>query len=180
MRAIVSTFVVLSFFAAERAEASFRLVWHRYPVARYRAVRPPRQDPRIDPVMLRAAHIADRQALPRSVKRCWRYVKIALVNAGAVDAYPRTNYARDAGDELVRRYGFSRLRVRSPYDAPLGSVLVYGGRGAGHVEIRTERGFASDYRGRRPCRFPFKGAYALLNTTHAPLAMNQRSTLPRS
>ena len=28
---------------------------------------------------------------------------------------------------------------------PLGSVLVYGGKGAGHVELRTAKGFVSDF-----------------------------------
>jgi hypothetical protein len=179
MRAFAAIFLLSIFCAADSAQARVRVVWHRYPVYRYHvSIRPPVHDPRIDPVMLRAARIADQHALPHSTKRCWRYVKIALVAAGAVDGYPRTNYARDAGEELVRRYGFVRLRVRSPFDAPLGSVLVYGGRGAGHVEIRTERGFASDYRGRRPCWFPFKGAYALISMPKLRMANAHAASPP--
>ena len=93
--------------------------------------------------------------------RCWRYVKEALLAAGAVDSYPQTALARQAGDELVHRYGFKRLPVRDPYQAPIGSVLVYGsGRAAGHVEIRTARGFVSDFRASTPSRRPLIGVYA--------------------
>ena len=42
---------------------------------------------------------------------------------------------------------------------PVGSVLVYGGRGAGHVEIRTEGGFVSDFVSRTPSERPLVGVY---------------------
>ena len=78
--------------------------------------------------------------------------------SGAVDSYPQTALARQAGDELVSRYGFKRLATRDPYQAPVGSVLVYGsGRAAGHVEIRTAHGFASDFRTPTPSRRPLIG-----------------------
>ncbi len=93
--------------------------------------------------------------------RCWRYVKAALLASGAVDSYPQTALARQAGDELVRRYGFKRLAMCDPYQAPVGAVLVYGsGRAAGHVEIRTRHGFASDFRTTTPSRRPLIGIYA--------------------
>jgi len=48
-----------------------------------------------------------------------------------------------------------RNHIKTPYDAPVGSVLVYEGYGAkkggdrgyksGNIEIRTEKGFISDY-----------------------------------
>ena len=94
--------------------------------------------PHLDPKLARAATIAEERAHAHSRSRCWRYVKEALLAAGAVDSYPKTALARQAGDELVHRYGFKRLPVSDPYLAPIGSVLVYGsGRAAGHVEIRT-------------------------------------------
>ncbi len=97
--------------------------------------------------------------------RCWRYVKEALLAAGAVDSYPKTSLARQAGAELVERYGFTKLPVRDPYQAPVGSVLVYGsGRGAGHVEIRTSRGFVSDFRASEPSRRPLIGVYAKVDS----------------
>jgi hypothetical protein len=118
------------------------------------------RDRRIDPCMLKAARIADANAFPHSTLRCWRFVKVALMQSGAVAAYPKTNYACQAGDELTKSYGFVRLPIYDPYRAPLGSVLVYSGGGAGHVEIRTEHGFASDYRSRWHCRYRLIGVYA--------------------
>jgi hypothetical protein len=121
----------------------------------------------IDPVMYKAASIAEQRALPHGILRCWHYVKEALVAAGSVSSYPQTVYAKDAGHELVERYGFVRLPVRSPERAPVGAVCVYSGcGGAGHVEIRTARGFASDYLCSRPAALPFLGAYTRLTPRH--------------
>lgn len=117
--------------------------------------------PHLDPRLARAATIAEERAHAHSRSRCWRYVKEALLASGAVDSYPQTAYARQAGDELVNRYGFKRLAVRDPYQAPIGAVLVYGsGRAAGHVEIRTAHGFVSDFRTPTPSRRPLIGIYA--------------------
>ena len=117
--------------------------------------------PHLDPRMARAATIAEERAHAHSRSRCWRYVKEALLASGAVDSYPQTGLARQAGDELVRRYGFKRLATRDPFQAPVGAVLVYGsGRAAGHVEIRTKHGFASDFRTTTPSRRPLIGIYA--------------------
>ena len=48
---------------------------------------------------------------------------VALVAAGVIDSYPKTAYASEAGEELVRDYGFKRLSIRDPYAAPLGAVV---------------------------------------------------------
>ncbi len=118
----------------------------------------------LDPKLLRAATIADERANAHSRSRCWRYVKQALVASGAVSSYPQTEYASQAGDELVRSFGWIRLAVRDPYLAPVGSVLVYGsGRSVGHVEIRTPRGFVSDFRASTPSRRPLIGVYAKIS-----------------
>jgi hypothetical protein len=62
---------------------------------------------------------------------------------------------------LVNSYGFKKLPVSDPYQAPVGAVLVYGANGAaGHVEIRTEDGFVSDFRSRTPSRRPLIGVFA--------------------
>ena len=114
-------------------------------------------DPRIDPKLRRAATIAEERANARSKSRCWQYVKEALLAAGAVNSYPKTAYATQAGEELVSQYGFRRLSVRDPYAAPLGAVLVYGGRG--HVEIRTRDGFVSDYHSKYRCYYPLLAVY---------------------
>ena len=118
------------------------------------------QDARVAPVMLRASVIANQRALSHSTLKCWRFVKTALLQAGSVASYPQTVYAKQAGRELVQDYGFVKLAVRNPSRAPVGSVLVYGGRGAGHVELRTTTGFVSDYRSRKPAGLPFIGAFA--------------------
>lgn len=114
-----------------------------------------------DARMIRAAEIAAKRAKAHSSKRCWRYVKYALLGADAVKSYPSTVYAKQAATELLSEYGFKKLPIKDPYRAPIGSVLVYGGRGAGHVEIRTKTGFVSDFRSAKPSDRPFMGAYVL-------------------
>lgn len=118
-------------------------------------------DPRLDPRLRRAATIAQERSNARTKARCWRYVKQALLDAGAVSSYPKTNYAWQAGDELVRDYGFKKLAMRDPYAAPLGAVIVYthGSAGAGHVEIRTKDGFVSDYHSKNRCYYPVLAVY---------------------
>lgn len=118
-------------------------------------------DRRLNPALTRAASIAQERAHARSKSRCWRYVKTALMAAGAISSYPKTAYAKQAGDELVRDYGFKRLPIRDPYAAPVGAVLVYGSRrAAGHVEIRTRTGFVSDFENKKPSKRPLIGIFA--------------------
>jgi hypothetical protein len=118
-------------------------------------------DPRVNPKLMRAATIADERAHAHSKSRCWHYVKEALMASGVIDARPKTALAKQAGDELVRDYGFKKLPIRDPFAAPLGSVLVYSARGAaGHIEIRTKNGFVSDFRSKTPSRRPLIGVYA--------------------
>lgn len=118
-------------------------------------------DPGLNPALTRAATIAEERANARSKSRCWRYVKEALLAAGAVDSYPRTALAKQAGNELVRDHGFKKLPVSDPYAAPLGAVLVYTAKGApGHVEIRTKAGFVSDFAAEKPSKRKLIGVYA--------------------
>lgn len=105
---------------------------------------------RYDSRMINAARIAQARAKSRSTSRCWRYVKQALLAAGVVDSYPTTVYAKQAAQELPESFGFKKLRSRDPHKAPVGSVLVYGGKDAGHVEIRTATGYVSDFSSRTP------------------------------
>ena len=107
---------------------------------------------------LLAAKIARASVLPKSAGKCYRYVKRALLKAGAVDHYLEGDRAVVAGPILAAN-GFvdilplSGAKIGSPYDAPAGAVLVYkASRDAvdvnriyGHIEIRTADGFASDY-----------------------------------
>ena len=126
---------------------------------------PAKSDPRMDPALVRAAKFADQRAGRYSTARCWHFVKDALVEAGAVHSRPVTAYAIQAGDELMRQHGFVRLRISDPYRAPIGAVIVYSGYGgAGHVELRTAHGFASDYRSRFACRYQMIGVYAKLSS----------------
>jgi hypothetical protein len=118
-------------------------------------------DPSIDPKLRRAATIAEERARAHSLKKCWAFVKEALVAAGVVKSRPQTPLAKQAGQELMNNYGFKKLPVSNPYEAPVGSVLVYGAkRAAGHVEIRTETGFVSDFRSETPSRRPLIGVFA--------------------
>src|SRR5207237_7343044 len=102
---------------------------------------------KIDPKMRRAATIAEERARAHSLSKCWHFVKEALVAAGVVKSRPQTTLAKQAGQELVKNYGFKKLPVSNPYEAPVGSVLVYDAKGeAGPVENRTETGFVGEFR----------------------------------
>ena len=116
-------------------------------------------DPRLDPKLARAATFAQKRAHAESQANCWHYVKHALVAAGVINSYPKTAYAAEAGDELMRSYGFKRLPIRDPYAAPIGAVLVYGNKNHGHVEIRTKDGFVSDYHSKYRCFYPLIAVY---------------------
>ena len=118
-------------------------------------------DSKIDPKLCRAATIAQERANAHSHSLCWRFVKEALVAAGVVRSRPTTLLAKQAGNELVNNYGFKKLPVSDPYQAPIGAVLVYGAkRAACHVEIRTQDGFVSDSRSKTPSRRPLIGVFA--------------------
>jgi len=114
---------------------------------------------RYDSRMIQAAQIAESRARQHSVRSCWRYVKQALLAANVVDTYPQTVLAKQAGDELINRHGFRRLSINDPFKAPIGSVIVYGGAGAGHVEIRTAAGFVSDFESSTPSKRPLLGVF---------------------
>ena len=117
-------------------------------------------DRKVSPTLMRAATIAQERARAHSRSMCWRYVKEALLASGAVGSYPKTAYAKEAGQELVNAYGFKKTTVSDPFKAPVGAVLVYGARkAAGHVEIRTKDGFVSDFRSKTPSPRPLLGVY---------------------
>jgi hypothetical protein len=109
--------------------------------------------------MIHAAEIAAARAKKHSTSRCWHYVKDALVAAHIIPSRPVTTYAKEAGGELTRNFGFTQIKERDPWKAPLGSVIVYGGSGAGHVELRTEQGFVSDFVSAKPSPRPLIGIY---------------------
>jgi hypothetical protein len=120
-------------------------------------------DRHLDPKLTRAATIAQERAHAHSRSMCWHAVKEALLASGVIDSRPKSEYARDAAQDLVSNYGFKKLSVRDPFAAPIGSVLVYGtNRSVGHVEIRTKDGFVSDFRSPTPSHRPLIGVYAKL------------------
>jgi hypothetical protein len=143
---------------ASGKKQSIEIVDKYYPK---KIVQPFGNDSKIDPKLRRAATIAEERARAHSLSKCWHYVKEALFAAGAVKSRPQTPLAKQAGQELVKNYGFKKLPVSDPYQAPVGAVLVYGAkRAAGHVEIRTENGFVSDFRSKTPSRRPLLGIFA--------------------
>jgi hypothetical protein len=114
----------------------------------------------IDPKLMRAATIAEERAHAHSRRLCWHAVKEALVASGVVSSRPKSLLAKQAGQELVTNYGFTKLQVSDPYEAPVGSIIVYNAkRSAGHVEIRTPDGFVSDFRSKTPSRRPLLGVF---------------------
>ena len=117
-------------------------------------------DRQLDPKLTRAATIAEERAHAHSRRQCWHAVKEALLASGVISSRPTTAYAKQAGQELVSNYGFRQLPVSDPYQAPVGSVLVYNAsRAAGHVEIRTQNGFVSDFRSKTPSHRPLLGVF---------------------
>ncbi|MDQ6913104.1 MAG: hypothetical protein M3128_09555 [Verrucomicrobiota bacterium] len=118
-------------------------------------------DHRVNAKLIHAASIAQDRARAHSKSACWHYVKNALLASGIISTYPKSVYAKQAGEELVRDYGFKKLPIHDPYKAPIGSVLVYGARrAAGHVELRTKTGFVSDFQNKKPSKRPLIGVYA--------------------
>jgi hypothetical protein len=120
-------------------------------------------DRHIDRRLMQAATIAQERAHAHSRSMCWHYVKEALLASGVINSRPQSELARDAAQDLVSNYGFKRLSVTDPFSAPVGSVLVYGtSRTVGHVELRTQDGFVSDFVSKTPSRRPLLGVYAKL------------------
>lgn len=109
--------------------------------------------------MIRAAEIAASRAYSKPTWRCWHFVKDALLDAGVVANRPQSTWAKQAGEELCSKFGFRKLPLTDPRDAPVGAVIVYGGADAGHVEMRTDSGYVSDFISRTPYPRPLIGVY---------------------
>src|SRR4051812_43874132 len=71
-------------------------------------------DDRLDPRLRKAASIAKERANARSKSRCWQYVKTALMDAGVINSYPKSNYATQAGEEFDQNYVVKKLASHSP------------------------------------------------------------------
>lgn len=153
--------VLLALAVSASAEDSLLDKAHAQPLAKeqWSLFGPKSQSLTYDPRMIRAAEIAQKRAHPKMTWHCWKYVKDALLAANVVTSRPTSAWAKQAGDELCRNYGFTKLKISNPYKAPVGAVVVYGGPDAGHVEIRTEDGFVSDFVSRTAYPRPLVGVY---------------------
>ena len=96
-------------------------------------------DAQIDPKLRRAATIAEERARAHSL------IEVLAFREGSAGCCRRSEVpaANNAGETSRPGAGeqlrIQKLPVSNPYEAPVGSVLVYGAkRAAGHVEIRTE------------------------------------------
>lgn len=117
--------------------------------------------------LIRAAQIAEKRAHPKKTWHCWGYVKDALLESGVISKRPKSPWAKEAGDELCKKFGFTKVPIKNPYDAPVGAVIVYGGPDAGHVELRAHSGFVSDFISPTPYPRPVIGVF--LKETQAPV-----------
>ncbi|MAF76973.1 MAG: hypothetical protein CME60_02340 [Halobacteriovoraceae bacterium] len=94
-----------------------------------------------------------------SIGRCWKYVKIALHEAGLVDHYLGSESAIEAHNNgILKNNGFCELDISDSNDAPVGSIMIYewtesraNAKGTeapkhGHIEVKTgENEYISDY-----------------------------------
>lgn len=121
----------------------------------------------------RSVHVrAPPRVAGRSIGACYNGVKRLLLKAGIIKKKEQlpSGPAKLAGNDL-KPFGFVNIltdpkykkykdAIKSPQDAPRGSILVYEGYGRrlkrdrgypyGHVEVRTETGFISDFYSETP------------------------------
>ena len=122
----------------------------KHPVAKVVATAP-------SDVMAAAIAYAKKHAHRDSVHLCLKYVKHALLAGKAIRTYPGTIAAKDFGPEL-QKAGFKNLLLTKPgtnlSTAPVGAVIIYrpvemqeykGKTIYGHIEIKTDDGYVSDY-----------------------------------
>ena len=144
---------------ASGKKQSVDVVDHYYPK---KIVNPiAKADAQIDPKLRRAATIAEERARAHSLRKCWCFVKGSACCCGRSEIAAANTPCETSRPGAGNNYGFKKLPVSNPYEAPVGSVLVYGAKSAaGHVEIRTETGFVSDFRSQTPSRRPLIGVFA--------------------
>ena len=96
------------------------------------------------------------KAATASTGRCSMFIAIGLTKAGCTENY--TCYrAKDCDNDLTKQ-GFEKVtdyktRYKTLYDVPPGAIIVYSptdGTPNGHIEMRTETGFVSDYASPKP------------------------------
>jgi len=107
--------------------------------------------------MAGAIAYAMKHAHPKSQHLCLKYVKRALFATKMIHTYPGVIAAKDFGPSLAAE-GFKNLLETKPgtnlNTAPVGSIIIYravekqehnGKTIYGHIEIKTETGYVSDY-----------------------------------
>jgi hypothetical protein len=151
-------FVTAPMIRADDSTTSDGVIW-RQPSHSFALFKRPTPQFQYDRRMIRAAKIAASRAYAKPTWRCWHFVKEALLDAGVVARRPESSWAKQAGEELCCKFGFRKLPVTDPKEAPVGAVIVYGGADAGHVELRTDSGYASDFLSTTPYPRPLIGVY---------------------
>ncbi len=97
-----------------------------------------------------------------SILRCAQFTKRSLVDAGLVSSI--NDLPGDANSPNIKKglekNGFIKCSISEPEEAPNGAVLIYhshnsslkGDAGApyGHIEVKTPKGYVSDFRSANP------------------------------
>jgi hypothetical protein len=89
-------------------------------------------------------------SIERSMKgtgRCATAVKYALSQAGCMN-YKMCDAYNCHVNDVFRNQGFQEVRldkIKNLDDIPEGSVLIYSGGQYGHIELKTSKGYSSDY-----------------------------------
>jgi hypothetical protein len=101
---------------------------------------------------------------PGTTGKCLKAVRIAIQKAKGMPLKGDVLYAKDFGPVLVQKYGAKKLSISCPKKAPVGAIIVYGPwhksrSHAGHVEIKTKKGYVSDHISAAPYPGPVKGIY---------------------
>lgn len=89
---------------------------------------------------------------------CYRYVKKALLRSGLTTKYLKGAKAYEAAKGPLDKEGFTdvlkdkeiRSFISTLNDLPNGTILVYNGGKAGHIEVKTHLGYISDSISERP------------------------------
>ena len=81
----------------------------------------------------------------KSIGLCASYVKAALCISGAWSTY-HSGHAQELNSAFEEE-GFTNIidKLDSPYDAPIGAVIILQYGNYGHIEIKTKEGFISDF-----------------------------------
>jgi hypothetical protein len=88
---------------------------------------------------------------------CFRYVKDGLLSSGLTKSRLPHAAAYTAKGQL-ENHGFYNIwtdknlkqEIKNYDDIPIGTILVYSGGKYGHIEVKTDKGFVSDYVSKNP------------------------------